>query len=585
MRSGSDRFTRVDAIGGGLAGPVTGAAWTTGRKPTVVVTADFDRDRTADLAILNRDDATISVFLGDGRGGFRSKASVEPNGVATVLSAGSGADGIAVADVSGARGVRLTGTFPTGTTPSAIAVGNLMGDADGVADVVVANAGSNDVSVLVGSVRDGRWVGTPGPRLRVGAGPNAVAIRDVDFRRLTGNPDLPGADGIPDLIVTNGAAGTLTYLHGLGGGFFDDADPVVRDVSGGVPITGFALSAGSEQAFFLTSTGAVLDLGVGTGGDPRTVVAGGAVSLEAVFSASLSATLLVTGSADGTVSLREVGAGGTAITPPLTQTLDAGTPISDVTLLESGGGGVDVYLTRLDQDVPVVVPFDLTQLLPSDPGPTGGGGPVGDAPGPTPTPATPDDGGDATGIQPAAVFGADPREAGVAEGLETVAAVLRSVEGEASLAEGSPDTPRVNGQGEDEEAAEPPPPPALEQFLSGVEEALREFGWLPARPAMPTEGETKPPPMPEPPAAEPVEPPEEPEPAAGAECPELPVFAIPIDPAAEAPPVPEPMPDREPTAAWLLVALPFLIGGELSRTSDTRPRARLAVPPGEWGCG
>ena len=81
--------------------------------------------------------------------------------------------------------------------------------------MLIADQGSNDVSVLFGSYNaQGDWVGVAGPRLKSGGdGPIAVTVQDS-----SGN-------GFPDLAVFNGGSGTVTELPGVGQGFFDDQDP------------------------------------------------------------------------------------------------------------------------------------------------------------------------------------------------------------------------------------------------------------------------------------------------------------------------------------------------------------------------
>ena len=86
---------------------------------------------------------------------------------------------------------------------------------DGIPDMLVADQGSNDVSVIFGSYdAHGDWVGIAGPRLKSGGdGPIAVIVQDS-----SGN-------GVPDLAVVNGGSGTVTLLPGVGRGFFDDQQP------------------------------------------------------------------------------------------------------------------------------------------------------------------------------------------------------------------------------------------------------------------------------------------------------------------------------------------------------------------------
>ena len=104
-------------------------------------------------------------------------------------------------------------TYFVGTAPASVTVADITGD--GIPDMLIANQGSNDVSVIFGSYdANGDWVGIAGPRLKSGGdGPIAVTVQDL------------GASGIPDLAVFNGGSGTVTVLPGVGRGFFNDQQP------------------------------------------------------------------------------------------------------------------------------------------------------------------------------------------------------------------------------------------------------------------------------------------------------------------------------------------------------------------------
>ena len=106
-------------------------------------------------------------------------------------------------------------SYPVGTDPVSVTIQDINGD--GVPDMIVANYGSNNVSILFGSWdASGNWVGTLGPRLKSsGLGPVATTLRD-----MSGN-------GIPELVVTNGQSGTLAVLPGVGQGFFNDQNPQI----------------------------------------------------------------------------------------------------------------------------------------------------------------------------------------------------------------------------------------------------------------------------------------------------------------------------------------------------------------------
>src|SRR5262249_54479946 len=147
----------------------SGASFQQGRQdgvldPGEVKVADLNGDGSLDLAVANGGGNNVLVYLGLGDGQF---------GPVRQFFVGTDTRGVTGADVNG----------------------------DGLLDLVVANSGSNDVSLLFGRGRDDAWTLTPGPRLRVGAGPVTTVVRDV-----TG-------DEIPDLLVANAQADTITLLR------------------------------------------------------------------------------------------------------------------------------------------------------------------------------------------------------------------------------------------------------------------------------------------------------------------------------------------------------------------------------------
>jgi hypothetical protein len=331
----------------------------TGRQPTVVVAGRFMNGPYLDLAVLNRESGDISIFLGDGHGGFTEKAARDANGQPIRLSAGFVPTGLAAYDIDGdgkldllvgnefgdvliLRGngdgtfepyrraeqkvalavADLTGKgtndfifadealdqvtvqyaqssptspnssletsvlgkrkdgllapgavkvadlngdgipdlivansggndvrvylglgngqfapaqkFFTGTNPAGVTVAYLNDDLvvdptdptrqrliDPTPDLVVANEGSNDVTILYGEGRGNTWTLEPGPRLDAhGSGPVSTAVRYV--------PDARGGAAIPDLEVANSQSNTVTTLPGVGGGFFDDRNPQIH---------------------------------------------------------------------------------------------------------------------------------------------------------------------------------------------------------------------------------------------------------------------------------------------------------------------------------------------------------------------
>jgi len=93
--------------------------------------------------------------------------------------------------------------FSTGDAPSSIAMADLNGDT--FPDLVVTNALSDDVAVLLGT-GTGRFLSEL--RYTVGDNPGSVAVADFN------------ADDVPDLVVVNTSSNTVSLLLGNGNGTF-----------------------------------------------------------------------------------------------------------------------------------------------------------------------------------------------------------------------------------------------------------------------------------------------------------------------------------------------------------------------------
>ena len=130
------------------------------------VIGDFNGDGKLDFAIPNAD--YVGVYLGDGTGDFTQK-----------------------------------GNFSTGSKPMNIAVSDINGD--GIEDIVTANYGSANVSVLQG-VGDGTFKAPV--NFQSGAGPTCISVNDMNN------------DGYPDIITNSIADGTILIFLNDGSGNF-----------------------------------------------------------------------------------------------------------------------------------------------------------------------------------------------------------------------------------------------------------------------------------------------------------------------------------------------------------------------------
>ncbi len=104
-----------------------------------------------------------------------------------------------VALVAAGQTLRPQVAYDTRATPMSVAIGDLNGD--GIPDLVSANSGTGDISVLLG---DPNSAGNLLRQFRQasGRGASAVAIADVND------------DGVPDIVVANATDGTISVVLG-----------------------------------------------------------------------------------------------------------------------------------------------------------------------------------------------------------------------------------------------------------------------------------------------------------------------------------------------------------------------------------
>jgi len=208
----------------------TGSPFTVGTNPSAVMIADFNNDGFPDFAVANQGDNTISVFKGDGQGGFTEfpnspfhlpTTEKSPIAMSTGVFDNSGKTEFAVLTAATqnigifqvADAQNFDGTFTeisgspvgTGINPVAFAVGDL--NADNFADLAIVNQSANTITVLL---NDGTGVFTQavGSPLLTASTPAGVAI--ADFTN----------DGLGDIAFTNNGSATLGVYAGLGSGEF-----------------------------------------------------------------------------------------------------------------------------------------------------------------------------------------------------------------------------------------------------------------------------------------------------------------------------------------------------------------------------
>src|SRR6185312_2466552 len=273
----------------------------TGPDPHAVVAADFAGSGRLDLAVVNEQSNTVSVFPGNGDGAFQPKVDytvgTNPDALAAGDFNGDGRPDLAVVNLTGSVSVLLNGgagaflpavgfAVPSGSHSVAVADFN----GDGHADLVVNHSlllGNGDgtfqpATTLAANgaiVATGDFNGDGKPDL-ASAVPTAPGLESVlislgngdgtfqapqSFALDAGTPmavavaDFNG-DGRPDLAVTNDNSETVSALTGNGDGAFGAA--ATYYVGGAAAGTGLqALVAGDftgdgRPDFAVTSLGA-----------------------------------------------------------------------------------------------------------------------------------------------------------------------------------------------------------------------------------------------------------------------------------------------------------------------------------------
>jgi hypothetical protein len=200
----------------------------TDKGPRFVAIADVNHDGKPDLIVANADSGTLTVLLGDGKGHFQPTR-------ASPISAGHLPNDIAVADMNGDGNPDLVianhqspyltiflgdgkGGFqpapgspidvhsnphPHGVAAASFSVQDRV-------DVVTDSWGNNQIELLQGDGKGG--LHTPGRFFPVGHRPYE-RLRSADFNH----------DGNPDLVTTNLDDDTVTILLGDGKGSFRQA--------------------------------------------------------------------------------------------------------------------------------------------------------------------------------------------------------------------------------------------------------------------------------------------------------------------------------------------------------------------------
>jgi hypothetical protein len=166
-----------------------------GDEPISVAVGDFNNDTILDLAVANQNSDNVSILLGNGNGTFVDTPAVnfgvgdEPISVAvgdfnndTILDlavANQVSDNVSIllGNGNGTLFVTPAVNFGAGDGPFSVAVGDFNNDT--ILDLAVANFGSDNVSILLGTGNSTLFV-TPAVNFGAGDGPSSVAVGDFN---------------------------------------------------------------------------------------------------------------------------------------------------------------------------------------------------------------------------------------------------------------------------------------------------------------------------------------------------------------------------------------------------------------------
>ena len=197
-----------------------------GDDPRAIITADFNADGFDDLATANAVSNDVTILFGQGDGSVEppvyiplpfanepraiAAGDVDGDGTADLLTANGGSDNVSIlfggtaGDFSSARMVGLAG----GDQPVALALADL--NRDGVLDFVTANFGSHDISLVISdgprSFRRATRIALPDA-----VNPSGLVIADLND------------DGLLDIAAANAGTHNVSILHGAGDGEFQYA--------------------------------------------------------------------------------------------------------------------------------------------------------------------------------------------------------------------------------------------------------------------------------------------------------------------------------------------------------------------------
>jgi len=288
--------------------------------PEAVKLADLNHDGNPDLIIADSGDNKVLVYPGQAGGGFGP-------------------------EVTGGLGI------PVGKDPVGLTVGDLNGD--GQPDLIVANKGSNNVSVLLGRGSGSGWGLTPDATVAAGTAP---------VRTLIVTPDQ--GSSTPNLLICDSGSNDIYFYRTTTSGQVE-AQPAKIITVGDLPDDFFVGRFSRRQEMDLVTINSGSDNLTYIGGifsphpNRQVISTGGSHPIAAVplnISISGISDLMVANS-DGRIALLQAGDNGLQLTG-----LAAPSGLGNITAIaagEQGDGALNIYEASSNADSIAILQFNL----------------------------------------------------------------------------------------------------------------------------------------------------------------------------------------------------------------------------------